>query len=134
VQGSSYDRADPSRRFGQTVVPLCDADAAGAGESMYLIGLRQDVAYRTVFWVFNPGEETGEYTLVYRRLDGSELSRESFALGAGIVRAFRPSQHPAAIDGRFVVQVLVDGGRVLAAAQVVNNASNDPAYVRGETR
>jgi len=38
------------------------------------------------------------------------------------------------IEDGFTVQVLVKGGKVLAAGQVINNRTNDPAYIRGETR
>jgi hypothetical protein len=137
VQGDSYNNANPARRFGQTMVAFTDADAAGPDQGQYLVGLRQDKDYRTTFWLFNPGSAAGSYEVVYRKLDGTVLGRVNVGLPAGRSRQFRPGDHPLPADGLadgFTVQVLVKGGKALAAAQVVNNATNDPAYIRGETR
>jgi len=138
-QGESYDNARPSRRFGQSATARGDDDAAAAGHQQVLAGLRQDAAYRTTLWLFNPsGSETGLYDVVYLGLDGAVLGRlDGVTLGPGKARQLNPSQHriPAAgVQGGFTVQVLVRAGRLLAAGQVVNNATNDPAYIRGETR
>jgi hypothetical protein len=103
-----------------------------------LTGLRQDGQHRTTLWLFNPAGETGVYDLVYRALDGTVLGRlDGVALAAGRARQLSPGQHPlpaAGVAGGFTVQALVRSGRLLAAGQVVNNATNDPAYVRGEPR
>jgi hypothetical protein len=67
------------------------------------------------------------------------------AVGAGKLRQFSPSQHPfkatgkgknktANVAGGFTIQIVVKSGKALAAAQVVNNKTNDPFYVQGETR
>jgi hypothetical protein len=73
--------------------------------------------------------------VVYRGLDGSSLGVVSnVALGPGKSRQFSPSQHPVGVDGAFTVQVLVKSGKMLGAAQVVDNTSNDPAYIQGELR
>jgi PKD repeat protein len=138
VQGESYDDARPARRFGQTVPPRTDEDAAGPGEEQVLTGLRQDAAYRTTLWLFNPSGQAGVYDLIYLALDGRELGRiEGYPVGAGKVRQLSPSQHPipaAGVQGGFTVRAVVRSGRLLSAGQVVTNATNDPAYVRGETR
>jgi hypothetical protein len=139
VQGESYNNSNPSMRFGQFMAAFTDSDAAGAGKSHYLVGLRQDVNTRTTLWVFNPSPEQADYDLIYRALDGSELGRVSgVKLGAGKLRQFSPSQHalPATgvPGGGFTVQVKVKAGKVLAAAQVVNNKTNDPAYVQGQAQ
>jgi PKD repeat protein len=139
VQGESYNNANPSMRFGQFMAAFTDSDAAEAGEGHYLVGLRQDANNRTTFWIFNPSGVQADYDLIYRALDGSELGRISgVKLGAGKLRQFSPSQHalPATgvPGGGFTVQVKVKAGKVLAAAQVVNNKTNDPAYVQGQAQ
>jgi hypothetical protein len=115
-----------------------DADAATAGRTVVLTGLRQDADYRTTLWLFNPSTGPGVYDLVYRGLDGTPLGRlDGIALGAGRARQLSPGQHPipaAGVAGGFTVQVLVRSGKLLAAGQVVNNATNDPAYVQGAAR
>jgi PKD repeat protein len=138
IQGESYDNSHPAKRFGQSMMAMSDAGAAGLGQGQYLVGLRQGGVYRTTLWLFNPSTSVGQVDLVYRGLDGAILGRQNgVALPAGRSRQLRPTDHslPAAgVTGGFTVQVLVRSGKVLAAAQVVNNATNDPAYISGETR
>ncbi len=140
VQGESYNNANPAMRFGQFMAAFRDSDAAGPGETHYLVGLRQDTNSRTTFWIFNPSAQQASYDVIYRALDGTELGRIAggVLLGAGKLRQFSPSQHalPAtgAPGGGFTVQVVVHAGKVLAAAQVVNNQTNDPAYVQGQAQ
>ncbi|HEX2644910.1 MAG TPA: PKD domain-containing protein [Thermoanaerobaculia bacterium] len=139
VQGESYDDARPARRFGQSMTLLTDADAAGPAQSQRLVGLRQDASYRTTYWVYNPSlTETASFDLIYLGLDGTELGRiANVTLGPGKARQVRPSDHPLpngrAEDG-FTVNAAVRSGRLLAAGQVVQNQTNDPAYIKGVKR
>lgn len=138
VQGESYENTNPTKRFGQSMMAVAESDAADAGEAHYLAGLRQDAKSRTTFWAFNPGTTTAEYDVIYRGLDGAVLgTMAGVRLGAGKIRQFPPGQHPlpaAGVTNGFTVEVKVKTGKVLTAAQVVNNATNDPAYIRGEVR
>jgi PKD repeat protein len=135
VQGESYDNSNPAKRFGQSMTAISDADAAGAGQAHYMVGLRQDATHRTTFWLFNPGTTVAQYDIVYRALDGSVIATtKAVQLGAGKLRQFSPNQLPlpaaGAQDG-FTVQIKVNSGKVLSAAQVVNNVTNDPSYILG---
>jgi PKD repeat protein len=136
VQGESYDNTNPAKRFGQAMTAVTDADAAGAGQGSYLVGLRQDAGHRTTLWLFNPGTTQAEYDLVYRGLDGSVISTtKGVLLGGGKLKQISPSQHPlpaAGVANGFTLQIVVKSGKVLSAAQVVNNATNDPSYIQGE--
>lgn len=137
VQGESYDNARPERRFGQSMRALTDAEAAVAGQGLYMVGLRQDDNYRTTFWLFNPASEGGSYEIIYRGLDGAVLGKIDAALPPGRARQIRPSDHKipeAGVENGFTVQIVVKSGKALAAGQVVNNATNDPAYIVGEKR
>lgn len=138
VQGESYDNSKPAKRFGQTLPALTDADAAGPGKSHLLVGLRQDAKNRTTYWLFNPGTEAAELDIIYRNLDGSIINRiDGVRLGGGKARQVSPQQHPlpaAGVKDGFTVQFAVKSGKILSAAQVVNNDTNDPAYVQGEVR
>ncbi len=145
VQGESYlsTKGKPGARFGLAMAAFTDEDAAGAGHAHYLVGLRHDVNNRTTVWVYNSSNEAGTYDMIYRGLDGKVLGRiDNVALGAGKLRQFNPSQHPlkaigkkgGGVPGGFTLEVVVKSGKVLAAAQVVNNKTNDPAYVQGQAQ
>jgi PKD repeat protein len=138
VLGESYDNTHPSRRFGQSMAAAGPLDLAVAEQGQYLTGLRQDGSYRTTLWLFNPGSSPGVYDVVYRGLDGTVLGRlDGFTVPPAKARQLGPGQHPippSGVQGGFTVQILVHAGKLLSAAQVVNNATNDPAYVQGETR
>lgn len=140
VQGESYEttHSNAGMRFGQFMAAFTDEDAAGPGQAHYLVGLRQDASSRTTYWLYNPSNEPGSYDLIYRALNGTELGRIAAAsLGAGKLRQLSPSQHPlpaAGASGGFTVQVVVRSGKVISAAQVINNKTNDPAYVQGQVQ
>lgn len=138
VQGESYDNTDPTKRYGQSMMAVSEANAASAGQGQYLVGLRQNAENRTTFWVYNNGTGTAEYDVIYRRLDGTPLGDPvNVRLGAGKLRQFSPGQHPLPAGGvadGFTVQIQVKSGKVLSSAQVINNLTNDPAYIQGEVR
>jgi PKD repeat protein len=138
VQGESYDNSNPAKQFGQSMSAVSDTDAAGVGQAQYMVGLRQDATHRTTFWLFNPGTAIAQYDLVYRGLDGSVIATtKGVQLGAGKLRQFSPNQLPLPAGGvtnGFTIQVVVNNGTVLSAAQVVNNATNDPSYILGAVR
>lgn len=138
IQGESYENSRPTKRFGQSMVALSEGDSAGAGQGSYLVGLRQDAQNRTTLWLFNPGTANTNFDLIYRALDGSVLGRmDNVNLAGGRMRQISPSQHelPAAgVASGFTVEVKVKSGKMLTAAQVISNASSDPAYIKGETR
>lgn len=140
VQGESYENTntDPAKRFGQTMSAVSEANAAPVGKSQFLVGMRQDTKNRTTFWVFNPDTVTAEYDVIYRSLTGTVLgSVPGVRLGAGKIRQFSPGQHPipaAGVANGFTVEIVVKSGKVLSAAQVINNQTNDPAYIQGEVR
>ena len=145
VQGESYlsTKAKPGTRYGLAMAALTDDDAADAGEVHSLVGLRHDVNNRSTVWVVNPTLQTATYDLIYRGLDGKILGRiDNVVLGGAKMRQFSPSQHPlkaitkkgGGVPGGFTLQIVVKTGKALAAAQVVNNKTNDPSYIAGETR
>ncbi len=146
VQGESYlsTKAKPGSRYGLSMAAFTDEDAAEAGQSHYLVGLRHDANNRTTIWVYNNGNEAGSYDLIYRGLDGKVLGRiDNVAVAAGKLRQLSPSQHPlkaiggkkgGGVPGGFTLEVVVKSGKVLAAAQVVNNKTNDPSYIRGQAQ
>jgi hypothetical protein len=134
AQGESYNNADPARRFGQTLPPFYESDAATAGHSMNLVGLRQDADYRVTMWIANvAAAEAATMNVVYRDLAGNVVKRvAAISLPPGRVKQFPKADQPNVTGGRFTVEIEVLSGKVIAGAQVVNNKSNDPAYVRGQ--
>jgi PKD repeat protein len=139
VQAESYNNAQPAHRYGQSMRAFSNADAAAAGQTDYMVGLRQDATHLTTFWLFNNSTTaTGVYDVVYRALDGTVLGTVTDAtVPAGKVRQFLPNQHllpnGTAANG-FTVQVVVKQGSVLTAAQVLTTSTGDPAYVQGAPR
>ncbi|HEX9671160.1 MAG TPA: PKD domain-containing protein, partial [Thermoanaerobaculia bacterium] len=133
-----YDNANPGKRFGQSMTARPLEAGAGAGHSQHLVGLRQDAEYRATLSVFNPGTDYALYDLVYRKLDGSEIqTTANLQLGPGKSRQVNPGAHPlpaAGLPDGFSVEIKVKAGKILAGGQVVNNATNDPAFIGGETR
>ncbi|HUS17276.1 MAG TPA: PKD domain-containing protein [Chloroflexia bacterium] len=124
------------RRTGQLVAALGGSAKAGAGQRQVLVGLRQDTSSRTVLWLHSPGDGA-RVDLVYRDLDGVELGRLSgFTVAPWGVRQVAPARHPlpAGFAGRFTVEVLVESGEVLTAAQLTSTKPAAVVYVAGETR
>jgi hypothetical protein len=124
------------RRTGQLVAALGGSAKAGAGQRQVLVGLRQDASSRTVLWLHSPGDGA-RVDLVYRDLDGVELGRLSgFTVAPWGVRQVAPARHPlpAGFAGRFTVEVLVESGEVLTAAQLTSTKPAAFVYVAGETR
>jgi hypothetical protein len=123
-------------RTGQLVAALGGSAKAGAGQRQVLVGLRQDASSRTVLWLHSPGDGA-LVDLVYRDLDGVELGRLSgFTVAPWGVRQVAPARHPlpAGFAGRFTVEVLVESGEVLTAAQLTSTKPAAVVYVAGETR
>lgn len=139
VQAESYNIANPANRFGQSMQAFAETDAASAGQGSYLVGLRQDATHLTTFWVYNPSStDMGVYTIVYRDLSGNVLGTlNNVLIPPGRARQYLPAAHPLPSGGAtngFTVQVLVQGGEALAAAQVLTTSTGDPAYVQGAVR
>lgn len=124
------------RRTGQLVAALGGSAKAGAGQRQVLVGLRQDASSRTVLWLHSPGDGA-RVDLVYRDLDGVELGRLSgFTVAPWGVRQVARARHPlpTGFAGRFTVEVLVESGEVLTAAQLTSTRPAAVVYVAGETR
>ncbi len=138
ARAESYDNTSPSKRYGQSLIALSDADAADTTKREVLVGLRQDGSNKTTLWLLNPSGAAGLYDLVYRGLNGAVLGTLSgIRIGAGQLRQISPSQHPIkrpGVPGGFTVEVVVKSGKALAAAQVVRAGSNDPVFVAAQVR
>ncbi|HVR99274.1 MAG TPA: PKD domain-containing protein [Thermoanaerobaculia bacterium] len=138
IRAEVYDNARPDRRFGQAMSAYLTDDAAGNGKSQYLVGMRQDTTYRSTLTLYNPGTESATFDVIYRLLDGSVIGTLSNqTLGGNRVRQLNPGQHPlpqVGVDGGITIEIKVKAGKVLASGQVVNNRTNDPAYIGGRTR
>jgi PKD repeat protein len=134
--GDSYRSPLLGKRYGHSMASMSEGDAAGPGRVHVLAGLRQDAQSKTTIWVLDAGAETLDCDVIYRGLDGAELGRIVVKLAPGRVRQIGPTQHPlpegGVADG-FTVTIQVRTGKVLGAAQVVNNTSGESAYVRGVT-
>jgi PKD repeat protein len=138
AQAEVYDNASPTKRFGQTMSVQTDADAAVAGKSQFLVGLRQEAGFRSTVTLFNPSANNATVDLIYRGVDGTVLGTLSNrVIGAGKVQQINGGQHPLAaggVTGGFTVEVKVKAGSILSTGQVVNNQTNDPSFISGRTR
>lgn len=138
LRGEVYDVSKPGSRYGQTMRPHKVDDAADAGESVHLVGLRQDAHYRSTLSLYNLSTAPATYDLIYRRLDGTEIAiLSNQGISPGKFRQYNPGQHPLPASGEadgFTVEVKVKSGKVLCDGQVVNNQTNDPASISGRLR
>lgn len=138
VRAEVYDNARPERRFGQAMASYLPEEAADTGKSQYLVGMRQDTSYRSTVTLYNPSTENATFDVVYRLLDGSVIGTlANQVLGGNRVRQLNPGQHPlpaVGVDGGLTIEIKVKAGKVLATGQVVNNRTNDPAYIGGRMR
>jgi hypothetical protein len=139
IQAESYDIANPSGRFGQFIPPFTDDHIAEVGERQILTGLRQDDAFRSTIWLLNTHEKgSGEYTLIVRDSAGLEVGRiPAYRVSPGNMRQLSPGQLPLpqeALKDGFTLEIIVLQGELLSAAQVVDNVTNDPKFVAGQTR
>ncbi|MFY9820951.1 MAG: hypothetical protein WAM82_06185, partial [Thermoanaerobaculia bacterium] len=138
VRAESYDNTNPTKRYGQSLLALSDADAADTTKREILVGLRQDAANKTTLWLLNPSGAAGVYDMVYRGLNGAVLGTlPGVKVGAGKVRQISPTQHPlkkAGVPGGFTVEIVVKSGKALAAAQVVRAGTNDPVFLAPQVR
>jgi PKD repeat protein len=136
VLGESTNVTTPSKVYGQTVQALDDRDAATAGQSLLLLGLREDAAYKSSLWFQNPTAQPATVSLTYRSLDGAVINPKPVVLN---VAAGKPLQVPArtgtalprTFSATFSVEVKVTKGAILAGAQVINKGNNDPAFTAG---
>lgn len=139
IHGETYQNSGPSARYGLFMPARTESEIATQGKRVVLAGLRQhqNEANSTV-WLLNPGAGETFVDLIYRGLDGTQLGMvDNYAIPAGASRQINPSFHllPAGgVVGGFTLEVRVEGGQVIAGAQVVINQSNDPAYLAGSVR
>jgi PKD repeat protein len=135
VLGEIYDYANPKKVYGNVFSALSDDNAAGAGQSLALIGLMQNASYNTTLWIYNPGPGPAQAELVYRASsDGRELARTITGQPAGVMRLVNPKGFPAAVQGLtepFTVEMKVNFGNMIASGLMVSSATGDPTYVVG---
>ena len=133
VLGETYDNFVPSKRYGQALEAFSEGEAASAGESMALVGLRQDADHKTTFWVAGIGGSRAVFDVIFRSFQGAVLKTLSNqGIGSGKVKQFLPAVVPTAPDGLFTIEIVVRSGKVIAAGQVTTVSTNDPAFVRGQ--
>jgi hypothetical protein len=122
-------------RYGHLVTAEDERDLArvGGADTQVLLGLREDGAYRTSLWLYNPTGEAGSVELTYRRLDGSQAARVTVSVGAGkaVQLASRVTNAVPKDLGYFSLEARVLKGQLLSGALVVNKTTNDGAFVVG---
>jgi len=138
VRAENYNNFAVNNQYRGTVDAFTDADAATAGHSQFVVGLRQDANNSTTLWLFNPSSTGADFDVVYRNLDGSIIRTDSdVQIPPGRLRQYTPTQlrlGASGVQNGFTIQLNVKSGSVLSAAQVVNNATQAPSYLRGVTR
>jgi hypothetical protein len=133
LTGEVYDNFAPTKRYGQILEPFSEGEAAELGDTVALVGLRQDPAFTSSFWVAGVGTQRAEFTVRFRDFEGNVLKTMSNqGIGAGKVKQYASGVIPAAPNGLFTIEILVTKGKVIAAGQVVGTATKDPAYVKGQ--
>jgi len=126
----TFTVGDDGGTFGQGIEPM--AVSGGAGGSMWIPGIREDQGHRTNFGVINVHEEPVDVVLVLHHATGNIAMRRNLVVPArGLLQINQPL---ASLDyeitgGAAEVKVASPGGRVLAWASVVDNASGDAVFI-----
>jgi hypothetical protein len=123
--------------YGQMVAGVTADRAVGEGETGRLVQLHQsasdDSGYRTNIGLLNLSAAAVEVEIVLYSSDGTELGRLSENLAAfehrQLNRVLREVTPSAVRNGYAVLSTASSGGRFLAYASVVDNASGDPIYI-----
>ena len=135
VAVETYDNQTASKRYGQSLAAFYDSDIADADQKVSLVGLRQDNAFRSNFWVAAFGSDRASFDVIYRDFEGHVVGEAlDQGVAGGKVRQFLSAALPTAPDGLFTVDIVVRNGRIIVGGQVVSAVTGDPAYVRGEVR
>jgi len=130
----TFTVGDDGGTFGQGIEPMAVSEEAGG--SMWIPGIREDQGHRTNFGVINVHEEPVDVILVLHHATGNVVMRRNLVVPArGLLQINQPL---AALDyeisnGAAEVKVTSPGGRVLAWASVVDNASGDAVFIPART-
>jgi PKD repeat protein len=138
IRAETYNNTTVKNQYRGAVGSFTDADAATAGQTQYVVGLRQDANDATTLWLFNPSSAYSDYDVIIKNLDGTVIRTiADVQMPPGRMLQYTPVQlrlGAAGVPNGFTVQINVKAGSVLSAAQVVNNATQAPSYLRGVTR
>ena len=133
IVAQGYDNTSPALRYGATIEPFTEQEAAGNGEHMALVGLRQSSAYDSTFWVAGIGSAVAVYDVVFRDFQGNTLlTIPNRRVGGGQVKQYAGSLVPNAPSGLMTIELVVHSGQVIAAGRVTTLSSKDTAYVKGQ--
>jgi PKD repeat protein len=106
--------------------------AAGPGEHIALVGLRQDASFDSTFWVAGVGTSPATFDIVFRDYLGHELKRvNARRVPGGAIRQFAGSGVGTAPNGLFTIELVVRSGQVIAAGKVVHAQHQGPGLHQG---
>ena len=119
--------------FGQYIPGVSEAGLIPAGQTVRLIQLSENDAFRTNLGLLNGTDSELTVSIRYSAADGSVLGEESITLQAyehRQFRAFTRATQDAVDDGYIDLWTDTAGGLFYGYASVVDNLSGDPVYVR----
>ncbi|MCU0292754.1 MAG: PKD domain-containing protein [Thermoanaerobaculaceae bacterium] len=125
----TYNQASATNTYGQYYGPYTTTQAVTAGELAWLVGLRQDAAFRTNIAVTNTGTTTAIVAVSLYNGDGTRLAGYTVSLAPGEWeqqnKVFQTYAGRTDISSGFARVAVLSGTGVIVSASVIDNATND---------
>ncbi|HOC42714.1 MAG TPA: hypothetical protein PKJ99_06805 [Thermoanaerobaculales bacterium] len=132
VTSRTYNLTDQGT-YGQFIGGAAESQAIGASQQGLLIQLSQSSAFRTNLGFVSCTGFPVTVRADFYRSDGTLLGTRSYTLQAymhhQVDRVFQNVSPDAVGDGVIIVRSETAGGRFMAYASVVDNATGDPVYI-----
>ena len=125
----TYNQATATNTFGQYYGPYATNQAVAAGELAWLVGLKQDAAFRTNIAVTNSGATTAIVAVSLYNGDGTRLAGYTVSLAPGEWKqqnqVFKTYASRTNISSGFARVAVLAGNGVIVSASVIDNNTGD---------
>ncbi|HPC83413.1 MAG TPA: PKD domain-containing protein [Thermoanaerobaculaceae bacterium] len=125
----TYNQASASNTYGQYYGPYTTNQAVWAGELAWLVGLKQDAAFRTNIALTNTGSTTALVAVTLYNGDGTRLAGYTVSLAPGEWkqqnRVFQTYANRTDISSGFARVAVLSGRGVIVSASVIDNNTGD---------
>lgn len=125
----TYNQASAMNTYGQYYGPYTTTQAVTAGELAWLVGLRQDAAFRTNIALTNTGTTTAIVAVSLYNGDGARLAGYTVTLAPGEWKqqnkVFQTYAGRTDISSGFARVAVLGGTGVIVSSSVIDNATGD---------
>ncbi len=133
VTSRTYDQSG-SGTFGEDYASYDAATSLAAGQSAWMPQLTENAAYRTNISLTNTGSVAATVNVTLLDGAGKVLTTYTVTLGLGewqqATQPFRRLANQTSMDRGYAKVTVTAGSGVIAAASVIDNATNDPTTVQ----